>query len=344
MFKNFLMALFALVAVTFSMAAEAAENYKIAWSRYIGWEPIGYLQSSGIMDKWNKKYGVNIQFVFVGDYVDSVALYASKEYNGVAVTNMDILSIAGVGGRHSNAIITGDYSNGNDGVGFKGFDSLKNVKNVVLVEYSVSHYLLAHCAAKDGVLLKNISTTNATDSDIPGIVAGADKVAFVTWNPMKLEIQEMPGVKMSCTSADIPGEIIDMIVVGDEVSDNARNALVGAWFEAAEQLKRRDSKIMEAIAKQVSSTTDMVDRQLETTAFFYTSADAVKFVSNTPDLNRVMKKVTQISFDIGAYQGISSPSDLGIKFVDGSVLGNSKNVVLTFDARYMKNASDGKLK
>ena len=323
--------------------AFAGETVKIAWSHYTGWEPLGFMQDSGILEKWSKKYDVDVEIVYVGDYVDSITLYTSGEYQGVAVTNMDVLAIAGVGGRHSTALIVGDYSNGNDGLVLKGYKSLAEVdSNISLVEYSVSHYLLARCAEKAGVDLDSLTLENATDADIPAIVEASDQVAAVSWNPMLMSIRAIDGANVSCTSAEIPGEIIDMVVVGDEVSENARKALVGAWYETMALIQAGDSKTLEFLADQAGSSVADFKSQLETTYMFYKPADAVTFVQDGA-LKTTMNEVVNFSFNAGVYDGVDSADELGVKFSDGNVMGDSSNIALTFDTAITEQAASGGL-
>ncbi|MEL6433371.1 MAG: lipid kinase, partial [Pseudomonadota bacterium] len=37
--------------------AQEKTEFRVAWSIYVGWMPWGYLEDSGIMDKWAEKYG-----------------------------------------------------------------------------------------------------------------------------------------------------------------------------------------------------------------------------------------------------------------------------------------------
>lgn len=312
--------------------ASAAESYKIAWSHYTGWEPAGAMQENGILARHAAANGVEIEMVFVGDYIDSLTLYSSGTFNGVAVTNMDVLAIPGVGGRHSTALIIGDYSDGNDGLVLKGvkMDDL-NDRTVNLVEYSVSHYLLARCAQIKGFDMSRLEFENTSDADIPALVEGSDEVVAVSWNPMLMAIRGMDGVDITCTSADIPGEIIDMIVVGDEVSPAARKALVDAWYETMALIEARDETMIGALAEQAGSSVADFEAQLDTTHMFYTAADAVEFMTSA-DLPSTMKSVIQFSFDNGVYDGVDTVDELGVRFTDGSVLGDPDNVMLTFDA------------
>jgi len=142
----------ALVSATLlaSMAAAPAlsqekTDFRVCWSIYVGWMPWGYLEDSGIMDKWAKKYGIDVEIVQINDYVESINQYTAGQYDGCSMTNMDALSIPAGGGVDTTALIVGDYSNGNDGIVMKSGSSVADLKgqNVNLVELSVSHYLLA---------------------------------------------------------------------------------------------------------------------------------------------------------------------------------------------------------
>ena len=333
---NKLISLMAVLAVSVLSvtAANAAskDTVKIAWSHYTGWEPIGFMQSSGILAKHAAKNGVKVEMVFVGDYVDSITLYAAKQFNGVAVTNMDVLAIAGVGGRKSTALVVGDYSDGNDGLVFKGVRSLEDAANgkVHLVEYSVSHYLLARAYEKAGLSMDKMTLVNTTDADIPAIVKSAKSAVAVSWNPMLMEIRNMEGTNVVFTSREIPGEIIDMIVVGDEVSAAARRAIVDAWYEVMGLIKARDADTIKALAEQAGSSVADFEAQLETTHIFFTPAEAAAFVKNA-QLKKTMRFVVDFSFKAGIYDGVDNADELGIRFPDGSVMGDAKNVMLHFD-------------
>ncbi len=311
-------------------SASAAETVKIAWSHYTGWEPLGVMMDNGILAKHAAANGVDIEMVFFGDYIDSLTLYGAGQVNGVAVTNMDVLAIPGVGGRHSRTAIVGDYSNGNDGLALKNVTiSQLNGSTVYLVEFSVSHYMLARCGQIKGFDISTMELVNTTDADIPSVVESSDTVVAVSWNPMLSTIRGMDGVEVVCTSADIPGEIIDMVVVGDEVSDAHIKALRDAWYETLALIKAGDAATMQALADKAGSSVADFEAQLATTHMFWTAADARAFVTS-PDLQSTMQSVIQFSFDNGVYDGVDTVGELGVRFTDGSVLGDKNNVMLTF--------------
>ena len=75
---------------------------------------------------------------------------------------------------------------------------------------------------------------NISDADMIAAFQTEDVQAVVTWNPLVSTIMETPGANMLFDSSDIPGEIIDMMVVNTETLEanpDFGRALVGAWYE-----------------------------------------------------------------------------------------------------------------
>ena len=140
----------------------------------------------------------------------------------------------------------------------------------------------------------------------------------------------MSGVDVICTSADIPGEIIDMVVVGDEVTNVEKMALVGAWYEMMALIEARDSDTIAALADQAGGSVADFEAQLETTHMFYTPADAVAFVNDSALMDTMWNVVT-FSFNAGIYDGVDDAGELGVSFPGGEVMGDAGNVMLKFD-------------
>ncbi|MCP3910872.1 MAG: ABC transporter substrate-binding protein, partial [Actinomycetia bacterium] len=235
-YKTLTIALLA-IALTLGLASGAAaqEKFTVAWSIYVGWMPWEYAGDSGILKKWADKYGIEIELVRM-DYLASVEAFAAGQVEACAMTNMDLLGIPASSGIDSTAVIMGDYSNGNDAVLTRGLD-VKGLagKRVNLVELSVSHYLLARALEKNGMSERDLEVVNTSDADIgPIFLADKSQEAVVTWNPIVMEIEQTPGVDKIFTSADIPGEILDMMVVRtDALNKNPAlgKALAGPWYE-----------------------------------------------------------------------------------------------------------------
>lgn len=335
-----------------SPAPQAAQRteFNIGWSIYAGWMPWPYAQQAGIVKKWADKYGLKINLVQVNDYVESVNQYTAGKFDGVTVTNMDALTIPAAGGKDTSAVIVGDYSNGNDGVLLKGGDQFAAIKGrqVYLVELSVSHYLLARALEKAGLKPTDIKTVNTSDADIVGAFGAPDVGAAVAWNPQLSVMKAQAGVKQVFSSADIPGEILDLLVVDTatlKANPNLGKALAGIWYETVALMQRQDAQGKEAraaMAKLSGATPEVFDGQLKTT-YLYADPKSAVAATTAPALVSTMTLVRDFSFAKGLFKGAASADAVGIAFPGGKTLGDPQRVTLRFDDSFMKLAADGKL-
>ncbi|MDP3908612.1 putative urea ABC transporter substrate-binding protein [Novosphingobium sp.] len=341
-----------LTACSQSSAPETEQRteFNIGWSIYAGWMPWPYAQQAGIVKKWGDKYGIKINLVQVNDYVESVNQYTAGKFDGVTVTNMDALTIPAAGGKDTSAIIVGDYSNGNDGILLKDATSLSAIKNrsIYLVELSVSHYLLARGLEKAGLKSTDVKTINTSDADIVSAFGSPDVTAAVTWNPQLSVMKATPGANLVFSSADIPGEILDLMVVDTatlKANPNLGKALAGIWYETVALMQRQDAQgkaARAAMAKLSGATPEMFDAQLATT-FLYTDPKAGVAATVSPALVSTMTLVRDFSFSKGLFNGATSADMVGIGFPGGKTLGDPQRVTLRFDDSFMQLAADGKL-
>ncbi|GAA6179989.1 MULTISPECIES: putative urea ABC transporter substrate-binding protein [unclassified Shimia] len=344
------LALGVLSAAAAPLAAEEKTEFKLAWSIYVGWMPWGYLEDSGIMDKWADKYGIDVEIVQFNDYVESINQYTAGAFDGVSATNMDTLSIPSGGGVDTTALIVGDYSNGNDAVILKGDGGIEALKGkpVNLVELSVSHYLLARALDTVGLEEADLDgVINTSDADMIAAYATKDVEAVVTWNPLVSEITgSNPDANTLFDSSDIPGEILDLMVVNTEtLADNPAfgKAVAGAWYEVMSLMAAGDEEVLTALAE--ASGTDLAGykAQLEATEMFFSPADAVA-QARASDLPATMTKVADFLFDKGILgEGAPSADFVGIAYPDGATSGDASNVKFRFDTTYMQMAADGAL-
>lgn len=330
-------------------AAEAAvkKDFKVAWSIYVGWMPWGYAADTGIVKKWADKYGINIEVKQFNDYVESINQYTAGAFDAVTVTNMDALSIPAAGGVDTTAVIVGDFSSGNDAVILKGKDKLADIKGqtVNLVEFSVSHYLLARALESAGLAEKDIKVVNTSDADMAGAYKTPEVTAVVTWKPIVSTILGSPDATKVFDSAQIPGEIIDLMVANTAVvKDNPdfAKALAGIWYDTMKALAD-GTAAKEAMAK--ASGTDLAgfEEQLATTKLFADPKDAVAFTSSG-DLKTTTQKVSAFLFDKALLgKDAKSAGAIGVEFPDKSVFGDAGNVKLRYDTSFMAAAAEGKL-
>ncbi|MBV1789389.1 putative urea ABC transporter substrate-binding protein [Marinobacterium sp. D7] len=340
----------ALTTALLSSPAFAKDDFKICWSIYVGWMPWAYGAEEGIVKKWADKYGISIDVVQINDYVESINQYTAGGFDACTMTNMDALTIPAAGGVDSTALIVGDFSNGNDGVVLKGKESLADIKgqSVNLVELSVSHYLLARGLESVGMSEADVRVVNTSDADMVAVYGTDDVTSVVTWNPLLSEIAAMPDSRKVFDSSQIPGEIIDLLVVNtDTLAENPKlgKALVGAWYEIMGLMSGAGAEAETARTYMAqASGTDLAgyDSQLASTEMFYTPQSALE-LTNSDTLKTTMQHVAEFSFDHGLLgDGAPDAGFIGIETPAG-IFGSESNIKLRFDPTYMQMAADGTL-
>jgi NitT/TauT family transport system substrate-binding protein len=326
--------------------APPPKEFTVVWSIYAGWNPWAYAGTSGILDKWASKYGIKIKLMRM-DYMPSIEAFTTPSVDACVMTNMDCLTIPVAGGISCSAIIVGDYSNGNDALMVRNNLTIPQLKGkkVNLVQFSVSHYMLSRALDMNGLTDDDIKIVNVSDSDIgPAFIANKDQEAVVTWNPLVMEIMKTPGVKKIFDSSQIPGEILDLMVVKTKVlqaNPELGKALTGAWFEVMDVMSSRTDKArgaLEEMARVGGSSLIEYQNQLKTTAMFYKAPDAIAY-TNGEDIKTNMRRVRNFCSKYELLGTGVKADDLGIRFSDGTIIGNSKNVLFIYDATFMQDAS-----
>jgi len=344
--KSLTVLLLATAATLTSPISKAQDSFSLCWSIYVGWMPWEYGDATGIIDKWADKYGIEIEVVQINDYIESINQYTAGQFDACSMTSMDALTIPAAGGVDSTALIVGDFSNGNDAVILKEGSTLADIEGqrVNLVELSVSHYLLARGLDSVGLSERDLTVVNTSDADMVAAYSSSDVTAVTTWNPLVNEILAIPGSTKVFDSSQIPGEIIDTLMVKTEVLEanpELGKALTGAWYEIMAAMES-DSEVRAHMGEASGTDQAGYEAQLATTQMFYSPADAVAFVKS-PELKTTMEYVANFSFEHGLLgEGASDATFIGIETPSG-VYGNSGNIQLRFDPSYMEMAAEGSL-
>ena len=223
-------------------------------------------------------------------------------------------------------------------------------QKVNLVELSVSHYLLARALDSVGLKEADITVVNTSDADMVAAYATPDVTAVVTWNPLVSTILEGGNANKVFNSTQIPGEIIDIMMVNTETlkdNPNFGKALVGAWYEMMGIMSKDDDAGKKArTAMAEASGTDLAgyDAQLATTAMFYDPAKAVAF-NNEAKLIETMqvRRPVPLRSRHSRRRRQGARISLASNFPAARRSAIPKNIKLRFDPSFMTMAAEGKL-
>lgn len=344
--------LFTLMFTAVTVHADTEKNkFTVAWSIYVGWMPWAYIDQSGIMDKWADKYGIEVELRQINDYIEAINMYTAGRFDGATMTNGDMLTIPSASGVDTTALITGDFSNGNDAVVLRNRDNLKDIKglDVYLLELSVSHYTLARALDSVGLTERDVRVVNTSDADYASLFNDPNVQAATVWNPQLAEVMKNPEVNVVFDSTQIPGEILDIMAVNSDTlkaNPELGKALTGAWFEALAIINSDTDEGLAArklMAEAAGTDLAGLKLQFDATNIFYTPEAKLEYLT-TERLTETMDFVTRFSFRHGLLgDEATAPDAIGIEMPDGSIWGNSDNVQMRFNNDFVRMAAEGAL-
>lgn len=328
---------------TLAGAAEMAiagpkTEFKVGWTNYIGWAPWQYAEDAGIVKKWADKFGITIDVVETTNYLESIRDFTDGRYDAVTVTNMDAFIGPAKNGVPVTALVVGSYSNGNDMVVAKGAETLADLKGrtVNLVLFTVSHYLLARGLESAGLTEQDIVLKDTPEDKLEPFFDSRPDAVVATWNPYGAEILAKPGAVNLFDSAELPGEILDLLVASEAVvRDNPAfaKAITGIWYETVAVLSAdtpEGASARAALGRIMGTDQAGAEAQLLTTHLFRTPLETSKFLLSE-SFRQQTARIRSFLFDKGLL-GIDVPTAdaVGIRMPDGSIDGNPRFVKLHF--------------
>lgn len=349
-----LVAMMTVMTVTSAVSAQDKQQLttvRMKISIYTGWMPWYYMMESGLLNEWGAAYGYYFDIAPM-DYEPSMTAMATGAADVCVMTNMDQLIFIAEAGVEATIYVMGDFSNGNDALLvrpplYSVADLFNSDEELYMTEFSVTHYMAMRAAEMNGFTEADINYHHMLESDIRNLFESypSNAKAVGTWNPHVMEMKQKPHVKEIFNSSQIPGEIIDNLVVTTEFAKKhpgAVKALVGAWFETLNKMSKRRSpeavKVKEIMARNAGCSVAEYDKQLETTFMFWTPTDTREFM-NSEDVAATMKKVE----DFLVRNKVLS-NDYGIELPNGVIIGDTKDVRVHIDDSFVKMAENGELK
>jgi NitT/TauT family transport system substrate-binding protein len=283
----------------------SGREYQIAWALWTGYMPFKLMEAKGLLARRAAEHGIKVKLVELPAYMDAVTAFSTGKVDGCAMTVTEILQPIAAG-IEAAAILIYDTSEGGDGVLVRGIDGLRGLrgKEILLPELSVSHYLLVRGLESVGLKESDVKIRN-TDGDAAGkaFVADPKVLAVVSWNPHLFQATEAGKGKVIFSSKDIPGEIIDALVVNRRALAEAPQlgtVLVEAWYDAMRLIEdpaTREESIA-IMAEASHATADEFKKMLGGIRLFTNRAETAAFLE-ADATKATMEKIKQFLLSHG---------------------------------------------
>ncbi len=304
--------------------SEETPTFSLAWSEYPSWSVFGVANELGLIDgaagklgELEKKYGVDIELKEAG-YDSCLNMFGSGDCDAVCITNMDALIVCGAkDGRDGVAIMPTSTSKGADAcLVTEAVADIEGLKThpVYGLKGTVSEYCFVRCLEKAGFDEKDFQFTNQDPAIAAQNMQGRAEThqAIMVWNPFVLQtLNDRGDVRILFDSSEIPGEIVDMIVIGKDSlakpgADKFVNAVAAAFYAVSDAIDGEEGdEILVALGKKFSNLgLDQMKTVVEQTVFYKTPATARQLMAGD-DFKATMKTVTDFCVSHGL---VESPS------------------------------------
>lgn len=321
-----------------ALAQNTSETLSVGWSIYPGWQDNALMQMKlepgkpSFLDQRTKEAGAKVEVHKFKEYTASIDALVAGKLDAVTLTLSDAMGIPLDSGVPVTCILVNDYSNGNDAIAAPKstkFDDLKG-KSILCEQYSVSQYLVWRALQIKGLKSDFVSFRNTPGDECAKVfltsVTTPSAVTVATWNPHILRIKASGKAEILFSSKEIPGEIVDMVVVRtDRIKgrEKAIAAYVKAHYDVMKYLT--DTKTHERAVRAMASSSELTQTDfplfsdmLNSTFFYYTPADTITFMES-PELKAQHDRIRGFLKEAGAFKGA-----------------NPDSYMITFDTQYVK--------
>jgi len=319
--------------------------FTLAWSEYPSWSTFGVADMEGILkgkegevSALEQKWGVDIVLT-EATYDACIQYYGAKTVDAACLTNMDCLSPAI--GRPTTAILPTSTSFGADAVVAVDIAEVQNLKGhaVYGLEKSVSEYVFVRGLQELGenpadykfAQMDPAAAATALQTNSPNVKA------ICVWNPFKMQsVETRPGAKVIFDSTKIPGEIIDMVVVGDDSlkrpgGKEFAGCVCEAYYAVCSRMNdsaTRNKTLVDLGSKFSNLSAEQMAVVCKETQFYDTPAKGVE-VYTSPDLPKIMDRVVGFCVE---KQIVDKKPIVGYPSTNLTVESDLK-----FDPQYMQN-------
>ena len=301
------------VAVTPAGGGDDVPQFTLAWSEYPSWSAFGVADEIGLLDgdagalgEMERKWGVDV-VLKQAEYDSCLTLFADGQVDAVCVTNIDLLPLAP--GRKSTVVLPTSTSDGGDACVVVGVDDLDGLKGKETrgLENSVSQYVFERCLEERGEDPAAFPFVNMDPAAAALGMQNGDLESIMVWNPFALSTERnAQGAKRLFDSSEIPGEVIDLVAVGDDsLNKPGGKAFAGCLAETFHAFNARlngDERddLLVALGEKFSNLgLDDMKVVVEQTKFYPTAADAEALMTDAAFRDEVMPRIAEFAVDRG---------------------------------------------
>jgi NitT/TauT family transport system substrate-binding protein len=216
---------------------------------------------------WFEEEGFAVEIIDLGTLGDTKAAFERGYLDGMATTVLEVVEARSESDLNPVAVLATDYSNGGDVVvARRSITSIASLAGTrIAVDPPLGIYILYRMLAKAGMTLDDVKVVWASQPDIEALAWSGQIDAAVSFPPVSTELTSQLGYNTLFSSAEIPGEVLDVVSFSEQFTKDhpeAVRAVLRVWDRALRYLSEEHQAVVAAIAAREGLSAAEVEEAL----------------------------------------------------------------------------------
>ena len=203
-----------------------------------------------------KKEGLDIELVELAALADIKRAFEHGRIDAMASTIIEAVEVSLNSDQKINIVLVPDFSNGGDVIiANKPLTSITELKGKKIgVELGLlGSFILSQALAQNNLSLNDVTMINVEQLDAENQLSLENIAAMVTYAPFATEILRQDSVHQIFSTVEIPGDVIDVVVVRENALINPtqwQQKLFSAWQRALDFTKSNPEEAHKIMAER----------------------------------------------------------------------------------------------
>lgn len=288
--------LIAAVSVFTGCLSEPTPTIQIGMNAWPGYEFVYLASEKGFY----AEEGVNVRVVEFSSLADARRAYERGKIDAFATTVIEVLQARDDSARTPQIVQVVDASEGADVIlaqsGIPDVAGLRG-KRVGVELASLGVYFLARALEKNGLSLSDVEPVSMDQISMESAFRNGELDAIVTYPPVSVNILRDGVANKVFSSADIPGEVIDVIAVEAHIVEERPEdveRILRAYHRAIEYAQDHRDEAYSIMAAREGITPEEFDQALTEGIRLFSASDQNEYLRPDGKLSRVIDKCDQV--------------------------------------------------
>jgi len=249
-----------MLAIVFVGCGSPTESHlRIGLNPWPGYEFLFLAEEKGFF----AAHGVDVRLIEYSSLGDVLRAFNRGQVDGMAATLVEVLQAHDDQTKRSPRVfLVTDFSHGADVILARGeIDSIAGLrgKRVAAETGSLSTFLLARALEREGMPLSAVGIVPTDQTNMAKSLDLGAVDAVVSYPPASIEIMRSPDIRTLFSSADIPGEVMDVLALAGNVLERRPEDaahIIRAWDDALAYAEEHPAETHQLMASRERITVE----------------------------------------------------------------------------------------